>query len=90
MYVIDNPTKLKQYLHLVKFSYNNGYQDSLKMSPFEILYGWKCRTPRSWDKPVDMIVLGPDMLKEMEQMVKEVQQNLKVAQNQQKSYAYLK
>ena len=44
----------------------------------------------SWDNPADMIVLGPNMLKEMEQMVKEVQQNLKVAQDRQKSYADLK
>jgi hypothetical protein len=39
MYVIDKPSKSKDYLHLVEFSYNNGYQESLKMSPFEALYG---------------------------------------------------
>jgi transposase InsO family protein len=32
-------------LPYVEFSYNNGYQESLKMSPFEVLYGCKCRTP---------------------------------------------
>ena len=38
MYVIQQPTKWEDYLHLVAFAYNNGYQESLKMSPFEALY----------------------------------------------------
>ena len=60
------------------------------MSPFEFLYGQKCRTPVSWDNLADMIVLGPDILKDMEQIVKEVQQNLKVGQDRRKSYPDLK
>jgi transposase InsO family protein len=32
-------------LPYTEFSYNNSYQASLKMSPFEALYGRKCRTP---------------------------------------------
>ena len=44
MYVMNNPTKWEHYLHLVEFAYNNGYQTSAKMSPFEVLYGRKCRT----------------------------------------------
>jgi hypothetical protein len=39
MYVMDKPSKWEDYLHLVEFTYNNGYQASLKMSPFESLYG---------------------------------------------------
>jgi transposase InsO family protein len=31
-------------LSYVEFSYNNSYQASLKMAPFEALYGRKCRT----------------------------------------------
>jgi hypothetical protein len=87
MYVMDKPTKWEDYLPLVEFTYNNGYQSSTKMSPFEILYGRKCTTPISWDNPVDRIMVGPDMLQEMESMVKKAQQNLKVAQDRQKSYA---
>eukprot|EP00253_Pinus_taeda_P023292 PITA_23292 len=58
-----------------------------RMSPFEVLYRWKCRTPSSWGGPEDKLVLGPEMLKEMEEMVKKVRANLKVAQDRQKSYA---
>jgi hypothetical protein len=39
MYVMDKPSKWEDYLHLVEFAYNNGYQASLKMRPFEALYG---------------------------------------------------
>jgi hypothetical protein len=28
-----------------EFSYNNSFQASLKMAPFEALYGRKCQTP---------------------------------------------
>ena len=39
MYVMNNPTKLEDYLHLADFPYNNEYQNSAKMIPFEVLYG---------------------------------------------------
>jgi len=42
MYVMNQPWKWEEYLHLVEFSYNNNYQTSSKLSPFEILYGRKC------------------------------------------------
>jgi transposase InsO family protein len=35
-------------LPYAKSSYNNSYQASLKMSPFETLYDRKCRTPLYW------------------------------------------
>ena len=71
MYVMDKPSKWKDYLHLVEFSYNNGYQSRLRMSPFEALYGKKCNTPVSWDNLEDRVVVGLELLKDMEdQMVK--------------------
>jgi len=42
MYVMDQLSKWEDYTHLVKFDYNNRYQTSLKMIPFEALYGKKC------------------------------------------------
>jgi hypothetical protein len=32
-----------------EFSYNNSYQESLKMAPFEMLYGRRCQTPLFWN-----------------------------------------
>jgi hypothetical protein len=87
MYVMDKPLKWEDYLHLVEFAYNNGYQASLNMSPFEALYVIKCNTPVSWDNPSDREVVRPAFLKEMEEHMLKIKQNLKAAQDRQKSYA---
>ena len=60
------------------------------MSPFEIMYGHKCNTPISWSSVVDRLMLGPDLLKDMELTVKQVEQNLKATQDRKKSYVDLK
>eukprot|EP00253_Pinus_taeda_P015903 PITA_15903 len=86
-YVMQQPTRWEDYLHLVEFAYNNGYHTSTQMSPFEVMYGRKCRTPTSWGGPEDKLSLGPEMLKEMEDMVKKVRVNLKAAQDRQKNFA---
>ena len=49
------------------------------MIPYEGLYGRRCRTPVTWDNPVNRVVLGPELLKEMEQEVVKIRQNLKAA-----------
>ena len=61
--------------------------ESLKMSPFEALYGIECNTPISWDDLVNMVILGPDMLKEMEQDLINIKQKLETSWDRQKSYA---
>ena len=87
MYVMNNPMKWEYYLHLTEFAYNNGYHTSTNMSPFEVLYGWKCRTTVTWDSAVDGLMLGPNLLMELEHLVTKVQVNLKEAQYHQKCYA---
>jgi hypothetical protein len=87
MYVMDEPSKWEDYLHLVEFAYNNGYQASLKMSPFEALYGRKCNTSVSWDNLADRTIVGLEFLMEMEYQMTKNKKNLKVSQDRQKSYA---
>jgi hypothetical protein len=86
MYVMDKPSKWEDYLHLVEFYYNNGYQTSLNMIPFEALYGRKCNTLVSWDNPTDRAMVGPDLLREMDEQILKIKQNLKAAQDRQKIY----
>ena len=39
-----------KYLPLVEFAYNNNYQATISMAPYEALYGRKCRSPIHWDE----------------------------------------
>jgi hypothetical protein len=74
-------------LALAEFSYNNSYQSSLQMAPFEALYGRRCRTPLSWSETGERKIFGPNLVNEAEDKVKVIQANLKTAQSRQKSYA---
>ena len=54
------------------------------------MYGRKYNTPISWSNLVDRLILGLELLKDMELTVKQVQGNLKVAQDRKKSQVDLK
>jgi hypothetical protein len=56
------------------------------MSPFEALYGRKCRTPLHWSKTCESQVFGPEILKDAEQQVQIIRENLRIARSRQKSY----
>jgi hypothetical protein len=84
---IQYGTSWDKCLPYAEFSYNNSYQASLKKSPFEALYGRKCRTPLYWDQIGERQVFGPEIVEEAEQLVQQVRENLRVAQTHQKSYA---
>jgi hypothetical protein len=73
-------------LPYAEFSYNNSYQTSIKMAPFEALYGRRCRTPLFWSQTGESQVFGPEVLKDDERQVQMIRENLKVAQSHQKSY----
>ena len=68
-------------LHYAEFSYNNSYEASLKMAPFEALYGRKCRTPLYWNQTGESQVFGPEILQEAEKQVQIVRENFKTAQS---------
>jgi hypothetical protein len=73
-------------LSLAEFLYNNSYQSSLKMAPFEALYGRRCRTPLNWSQAGEREIFGPDLVLEAEEKVRVIKKNLEAAQARQKSY----
>ena len=79
-----------RYSPLIEFSYNNGYQSSIGMAPYEALYGRRCRTPVCWTELNEHKVIGPDIVKETEAKVQGIRQRLKAASDRQKPYADLK
>jgi hypothetical protein len=74
-------------LTYVEFSYNNSYQASIKMAPFEALYGRQCRISLFWSHIGESQVFGLEVLKYVERHVQMIRENLKVAQSRQKCYA---
>lgn len=72
MYVMQQPTKGEEYLHLVEFSYNNGYHEFLGINHFEVLYGRKWRVPINCNNQEDKLILGPEILAKMEQAINKV------------------
>ena len=70
--------------------YNNNFQSSIGMAPYEALYGKKCRTPLCWTELKERKVIGPDLIQEAEEKVKMIRERLKVAIDRQKSYADMK
>jgi hypothetical protein len=87
-HVRDGPTKRwEKFLPLVEFAYHNSYQSTIKMVPFEFLYGRPCRTPLSWDRFEDRVLVGPEAIQEMEEQMQSIRHGIKEAQDRQKSYA---
>ena len=62
-------TSWDKSLPYAEFSYNNSHQKSLKMAPFEALYGRKCRTPLFWNQTGERQVFGPKVLRDVEEQV---------------------
>ena len=88
--VIDYEGNWDRHIPLVEVVYNNSFQSSIGMAPYEALYGRKCRTPLCWTKLSEKKVIDPDLIQETEEKVKMIRVRLKVATNRQKSYADMK
>ena len=78
--VLSYSKKWDECLPPTKFSYNNSYQESIKMAPFKALYGRRCRTPLNWSEAGEWNFFGPDLVGEAENQVRLIQANLKTAQ----------
>ena len=85
--VLDRGVGWEEVLPLIEFAYNNSYQATINMAPYEALYGKKCRSPLYWDEVGERRVLGPDSVEEMIEIVRQIRERIKEAQDRQKSYA---
>jgi len=85
--MIDFKGSWEGHLHLAEFSYNNSYQASIKMAPFEALYGRRYRSPLCWDEVGKRRHLGPDVIVQAVDKIRTIQEHLLAAQDIQKSWA---
>jgi hypothetical protein len=78
--VIHSDKAWDKCLALAEFAYNNIYQSSLKMTPFEPLYGRRGRTPLNWSQAGERILFGPKLVQEAEEKVGMIRETLRAAQ----------
>ena len=79
--MIDFGGDWESNLPLVEFAYNNSYQTSIGMAPFEALYGRKCRTPLHWDEVGERALLGPELVIETADVVTKIRGRLLTTQS---------
>ena len=89
-YVMEFTGSWDRYISLIEFAYNNSYQSSIGMAPYEALYGRRCRTHVCWTELNEHKVISPDIVKDTESKVQVIRQRLKAASDRQKSYSDLK
>ncbi|KAJ4959828.1 hypothetical protein NE237_019738 [Protea cynaroides] len=57
------------------------------MSPYEALYGRRCRTPLFWNEVGKHSIVGPEFVEETCRVVNIIKERVRTAQNRQKQYA---
>ena len=84
---IDFESSWETHLPLIEFTYNNSYHSSIEMQPFEALYGRPYRSPFCWAEVGNSKLLGPELVREMNEKINIIKEKMKAAQIRQKSYA---
>lgn len=79
--VLDFQNSWERFMPLAEFAYNNNYQVSRQMAPFEALYGRHCRSPIGWFEMGEAKVLGLDMVHDALIKVKLINEMLLAAQS---------
>ena len=85
--VMDFGGSWSKYLPLIEFSYNNSYQSTIGMAPYELLYGRKCRSPIHWDETGERKYLGPELVQKTNEAIDKIKARMLASQSRQKSYA---
>jgi hypothetical protein len=67
--VLNYQDKWDNCLLLAEFSYNNCYQESLRMAPFKALYCHRCCTSLNWIEPGERMIFALDLATEVEEIV---------------------
>ena len=79
--VLDLKGSWEEHLPLVEFVYNNSYQTSIEMAPYEALYGRPCRSPICWTKVGESSITGPDLIRDTLKKVGMILKRLLIAQS---------
>ena len=67
--VLDLKSSWEEHLPLIEFAYNNSYQASIQMAPYEALYGRPCRSPICWTEVGESSITGPNLIRDTSEKV---------------------
>ncbi|KAL0539868.1 hypothetical protein IC582_024089 [Cucumis melo] len=84
---LEFPGSWDSHLHLMEFVYNNSYQATIDMAPFEALYGKCCRSPVCWGEVGEQRLMGPELVQSTNEAIQKIRSHMHTAQSRQKSYA---
>ncbi|KAL0549941.1 hypothetical protein IC582_014436 [Cucumis melo] len=84
---LEFPGSWDSHLHLMEFAYNNSYQATIGMAPFEALYDKCCRSPVCWGEVGEQRLMGPELVQSTNEAIQKIRSRMHTAQSRQKSYA---
>ena len=79
--VLDLKGSWEEHLPFVKFSYNNSYQVSIQMAPYDVLYGRPCQSPVCWMEVGERTSTGLDLVRDTSEKVELIRKSLLTAQS---------
>ena len=77
--VLDLKGSWEKHLPTMEFAYNNGYQASIQMAPYEALYGRPCRSPICWTEVGERSIMGPNLIRDASKKVDLIRKRLLTA-----------
>jgi len=86
-YACDDPKRWLNYLHIAEFWYNTSYQSSIRMTPFEALYGRSPPSVTSYISGSAQIAAVDDTLTRRMQLSRLLKENLTKGQQRMTSLA---
>ena len=76
---MDHKGSWEEHLPLVEFAYNNSYQASIQMAPYEALHGRPCRSLICWTEVGESSITSPDLIRDTLEKVRLIRQRLLTA-----------
>ena len=74
--VLDLKGGWEGHFPLVEFAYNNSYQATIQMAPYEALYGRPCLSLICWMEVGERSTTGPDLVRDTSEKVDLIQKRL--------------
>ena len=79
--VLDLKGSWEEHLPLVEFAYNNSYQASIQMTPYDALYWRHVYPPICWTEVGESSIIGLDLIRDTSEKVGLIWKRLLTAQS---------